>query len=195
MKTHVLPAIKMTILTFVLFAILYPLVVWGFARLSPYHGNGFLIENNGKSYYENIGQQFTENQYFWSRPSAVDYNAAGSGASNKSGSNPEYIKEVEDRITHFMSQNPTVKRDQIPTEIVTASGSGLDPHLSVKALEIQVPRIAKLRNIEEKELLRLIENNIESPLLGFLGPEKVNVLELNIALDKMAGKKGVEDVK
>jgi len=195
MKTHVLPAIKMTILTFVLFAILYPLVVWGFAQLSPNHGNGFLIENNGKSYYENIGQQFTENQYFWSRPSAVDYNAAGSGASNKSGSNPEYIKEVEDRITHFMSQNPTVNREQIPTEIVTASGSGLDPHLSVKGLEIQVPRIAKLRNIEETELLRLIENHIESPLLGFLGPEKVHVLELNIALDKMAGKKGVEDVK
>ncbi|VTP97220.1 potassium-transporting ATPase subunit C [Sphingobacterium daejeonense] len=73
--------------------------------------------------------------------------------------------------------------------------SGLDPHLSVKALEIQVPRIAKMRNIEETELLRLIENHIESPLLGFLGPEKVHVLELNIALDKMAGKKGVEDVK
>ena len=195
MKTHVLPAIKMTILTFVLFAILYPLVVWGFAQLSLNHGNGFLIENNGKSYYENISQQFTENQYFWSRPSAVDYNAAGSGGSNKSGSNPEYIKEVEDRIAHFMSQNPTVKRGQIPTEIVTASGSGLDPHLSVKALEIQVPRIAKMRNIEETELLRLIENHIESPLLGFLGPEKVHVLELNIALDKMAGKKGVEDVK
>lgn len=195
MKTHILPAIKMSILSFILLAILYPFVVWGIAQLSPNQGKGFLVEGNGKSYYKNIGQQFTEDQYFWSRPSAVDYNAAGSGGSNKAGSNPEYIQEVEGRIEHFLSHNPDVNKEQIPTEIVTASGSGLDPHLSVNALEIQVPRIAKLRGLEEPALMELIQEKTEKPLLGMFGPEKVNVLELNLALDDMANKKGVQDAQ
>lgn len=195
MKTHILPAIKMSILSFILLAILYPFVVWAIAQLSPNQGKGFLVEGNGKSYYKNIGQQFTEDQYFWSRPSAVDYNAAGSGGSNKAGSNPEYIQEVEGRIEHFLSHNPDVSKEQIPTEIVTASGSGLDPHLSVNALEIQVPRIAKLRGLEEPALMELIQVNTEKPLWGMFGPEKVNVLELNLALDNMANKKGVQDAQ
>ena len=195
MKTHILPAIKMSILSFILLAILYPFVVWAIAQLSSNQGKGFLVEGNGKSYYKNIGQQFTEDQYFWSRPSAVDYNAAGSGGSNKAGSNPEYIQEVEGRIEHFLSHNPDVNKEQIPTEIVTASGSGLDPHLSVNALEIQVPRIAKLRGLEEPALMELIQEKTEKPLLGMFGPEKVNVLELNLALDDMANKKGVQDAQ
>ncbi len=192
MKAQILPAIKMSILTFILLAILYPFVVWAIAQLSPNQGKGFLVEGNGKTYYKNIGQKFTEDQYFWSRPSAVDYNAAGSGGSNKAGSNPEYIQEVEGRIAHFLSHNPNVTKEQIPTEIVTASGSGLDPHLSVNALEIQVPRIAKLRGLGETELMSLIKEHTEKPLLGMFGPAKVNVLELNLALDALANKKGVE---
>lgn len=192
MKAQILPAIKMSILTFILLAILYPFVVWAIAQLSPNQGKGFLVEGNGKTYYKNIGQKFTEDQYFWSRPSAVDYNAAGSGGSNLAGSNPEYIQEVEGRIAHFLSHNPNVTKEQIPTEIVTASGSGLDPHLSVNALEIQVPRIAKLRGLGETELISLIKEHTENPLLGMFGPAKVNVLELNLALDALANKKGVE---
>ncbi|WP_313369100.1 potassium-transporting ATPase subunit KdpC [Sphingobacterium mizutaii] len=192
MKAQILPAIKMSILTFILLAILYPFVVWAIAQLSPNQGKGFLVEGNGKTYYKNIGQKFTEDQYFWSRPSAVEYNAAGSGGSNLAGSNPEYIQEVEGRIAHFLSHNPNVTKEQIPTEIVTASGSGLDPHLSVNALEIQVPRIAKLRGLGETELISLIKEHTENPLLGMFGPAKVNVLELNLALDALANKKGVE---
>lgn|SRR5690606_9260492 len=192
MKAQILPAIKMSILTFILLAILYPFVVWAIAQLSPNQGKGFLVEGNGKTYYKNIGQKFTEDQYFWSRPSAVDYNAAGSGGSNLAGSNPEYIQEVEGRIAHFLSHNPNVTKEQIPTEIVTASGSGLDPHLSVHALEIQVPRIAKLRGVGEPELMSLIKEHTENPLLGMFGPAKVNVLELNLGLDALANKKGVE---
>ncbi|WP_312698065.1 MULTISPECIES: potassium-transporting ATPase subunit KdpC [Sphingobacterium] len=192
MKAQILPAIKMSILSFILLAILYPFVVWAIAQLSPNQGKGFLVEGNGKTYYKNIGQKFTEDQYFWSRPSAVDYNAAGSGGSNLAGSNPEYIQEVEGRIAHFLSHNPNVTKEKIPTEIVTASGSGLDPHLSVNALEIQVPRIAKLRGLAETELISLIKEHTENPLLGMFGPAKVNVLELNLALDAIANKKGVE---
>ncbi len=195
MKAHLLPALKMTVLTFVLFAIVYPFVVWAIAQLSPNQGKGFVIEANGKTYYKNIGQKFTDDKYFWSRPSAVEYDAAGSGASNKAGSNPEYIQEVEGRITHFLSQNPKVNREQIPTEIVTASGSGLDPHLSVNALEIQVPRIAQLRGLEEPELIDLITEHTEQPLWGMFGPKKVNVLELNLALDALATEKGVQNAQ
>lgn len=195
MKAHLLPALKMTVLTFVLFAIAYPFVVWAIAQLSPNQGKGFVIEANGKTYYKNIGQKFTDDKYFWSRPSAVEYDAAGSGASNNAGSNPEYIQEVEGRITHFLSQNPKVNREQIPTEIVTASGSGLDPHLSVNALEIQVPRIAQLRGLEEPELIDLITEHTEKPLWGMFGPTKVNVLELNLALDALASEKGVQNAQ
>ncbi|WFB65185.1 potassium-transporting ATPase subunit KdpC [Sphingobacterium sp. WM] len=195
MKAHLLPALKMTVLTFVLFAIVYPFVVWAIAQLSPNQGKGFVIEANGKTYYKNIGQKFTDDKYFWSRPSAVEYDAAGSGASNNAGSNPEYIQEVEGRITHFLSQNPKVNREQIPTEIVTASGSGLDPHLSVNALEIQVPRIAQLRGLEEPELIDLITEHTEQPLWGMFGPKKVNVLELNLALDALATEKGVQNAQ
>ncbi|MGB7528093.1 potassium-transporting ATPase subunit KdpC [Sphingobacterium cellulitidis] len=195
MKAHLLPALKMTVLTFVLFAIVYPFVVWAIAQLSPNQGKGFVIEANGKTYYKNIGQKFTDDKYFWSRPSAVEYDAAGSGASNNAGSNPEYIQEVEGRITHFLSQNPKVNREQIPTEIVTASGSGLDPHLSVNALEIQVPRIAQLRGLEEPELIDLITEHTEKPLWGMFGPKKVNVLELNLALDALATEKGVQNAQ
>ena len=164
---------------------IYTLLMYGVAQFAPNSGKGFMIESKGKKYYENIAQKFTDDKYFWSRPSAVDYNAAGSGGSNKGPSNPEYLKTVHDRIDTFMLHNPTVKKGDIPSDIVTASGSGEDPNISVQAAIIQIARIANVRNIPEKDIQKLVNNNIEKPLLGLFGTEKINVLKLNLALDDM----------
>ena len=185
MKTNLLPAIKLTLLCMVLFMGVYTLVMLGIAQTAPNRGNGFIIEANGKRYYENIGQKFTFDKYFWSRPSAVDYNAAGSGGSNKGPSNPEYLKTVRDRIDTFMVHNPSVKKEEIPSDIVTASGSGEDPNISIQAAMIQIGRIAKVRNIPEDKIMNLVNEHTEKPLLGIFGPSKVNVLKLNISLDNL----------
>jgi potassium-transporting ATPase KdpC subunit len=185
MKTHLLPAIKLTIICMVFFMGIYTLVILGIAQVAPNHGKGFVIEFHGKKYYENIAQKFTKDKYFSSRPSAVDYNAAGSGASNKGPSNPDYLKTVQDRIDTFLVHNPTVKKEEIPSDIVTASGSGEDPNISVQAAKVQVKRIAKIRNISETTLLSIIEQYTEKPLLGLFGIEKINVLKLNLALDNI----------
>jgi len=135
--------------------------------------------------YALIGQKFTDDKYFWSRPSAVDYNAAGSAGSNKGPTNPEYLKQVQDRIDTFLAHNPGVRKEDIPAELVTASGSGEDPDLSPAAAKVQVKRIAAIRKIDENKIDALIEQHTEGPLLGFLGPSKVNVLKLNVALDEL----------
>jgi K+-transporting ATPase ATPase C chain len=185
MKQHILPAIKLTFLTILFFAGIYSLVVWGIARLAPNGGKGEVIEFNGQKYYVTIGQSFTEDQYFWSRPSAVGYDAAGSAGSNKGPSNGEYLTEVQARMDTFLVHNPGIDRSEIPVDLVTASGSGLDPHFSVQAAKVQVKRIARVRGLSEDVLLRLIRENTEKPLLGLFGAEKINVLKLNLALDKM----------
>ncbi len=185
MKQHILPAIKLTFLTILFFAGVYSLVVWGIAQFAPNGGKGKIIELNGQKYYDNIGQSFTEDRYFWSRPSAVGYNAAGSAGSNKGPSNKEYLAEVQARIDTFLVRNPGVDKSQIPVDLVTASGSGLDPHFSVQAAKVQVKRIAKVRHIEEAKLNELIDRYTEKPLWGLFGPEKINVLKLNIALDEL----------
>ena len=185
MKKHILPAIKLTIIMILFFTVIYPLAVWGIAQLTPNSGEGEIIEYNGKKYYANIGQSFTADNYFWSRPSAVDYNAAGSGGSNKGPSNAEYLAVVKSRIDTFLVHNPGVHKSEIPVDLVTASGSGLDPNFSIQAAKVQVKRIAKVRNIDEAKLRQLIKEQTEKPLLGLFGPEKINVLKLNIALDKL----------
>jgi len=185
MKKHILPAIKLTVVMILFFTVLYPLVVWGIAQFAPNSGKGEIIEHNGKKYYTNIGQSFSEDQYFWSRPSAVDYDAGGSGGSNKGAYNEEYLAEVQARIDTFMVHNPEVKKSEIPVDLVTASGSGLDPNFSVQAAKVQVKRIAKIRSIDETELNKLIEQHTEKPLWGLFGTEKINVLKLNIALDEL----------
>ena len=163
----------------------YTLIILGIAQMAPNHGKGFVIETHGKKYYENIGQKFTADKYFWSRPSAVDYNAAGSGGSNKGPSNPEYLKTVSDRIDTFLAHNPTVKKADIPSDIVTASGSGEDPNISVQAALIQTERIAKVRNLTAENLKMLVNNHIEKPLFGIFGIEKINVLKLNLDLEQV----------
>lgn len=188
MKKHILSAIKLTAMCIILFAVIYPALVFAMAQLAPNHGKGKTVEFNNKKYYSNIGQAFTEDQYFSSRPSAVDYNSAGSGGSNKGPSNKEYLQQVQARIDTLMMKNPGLSKSQIPADLVTASGSGLDPNFSVQSAKIQAKRIAKIRNIDESKINQLIEKNIEKPFLGMFGPEKINVLKLNIALDQITTK-------
>jgi len=185
MKPFIFQSIRITLVFLVLFSGIYTILVLGFAQLSRHKGNGETIMNNGKKYYSNIGQTFTNDAYFWSRPSAVAYNAAGSAGSNKGPTNPDYLKQVKARIDTFLAHNPTAKASEIPSELVTASGSGLDPHISVDAANIQVKRIAKIRGIAAGNLQQLIMNNTEKPLFGFLGTETVHVLKLNLALDHL----------
>ena len=185
MKTHLLPAIKLTLVTLVAFAVAYPLVLLGIAQLAPNNGRGQIIEKEGRKYYANIGQAFTAARYFNSRPSMVDYNAAGSGASNKGPSNEAYLGVVQARIDTFLTHNPGMSKSAIPVELVTASGSGLDPHISPKAARAQVKRIAAIRNIPADKLDALIAAYTEKPLLDLMGPAKINVLKLNLALDAL----------
>jgi K+-transporting ATPase ATPase C chain len=186
MKQHILPAIKLTLITLIFFSGVYTLFIWLIAQAAPGKGLGQTVTVNGKTIgYTLEGQNFTQDKYFWSRPSAVGYNAMGSGGSNKGPSNPDYLKDVQSKIDSFMLHNPGVKKEDIPSELVTASGSGLDPDLSPKAAFVQIARIAKARNIDENKIKNLVDENIDKPLLGLLGTEKVNVLKLNIALDQM----------
>jgi K+-transporting ATPase ATPase C chain len=185
MKKELLSAFKLTILSILLLVVGYSTIVWGIAQLAPNNGKGETVVHNGKKYYLNIGQTFNEDKYFWSRPSAVDYNAAGSGGSNKAASNKEYLQQVQARIDTFLIHNPEVKKTEIPVDLVTASGSGLDPHISIAAAKIQIKRIAKTRGISEENLLQLIASNTEKPLINLFGPVKINVLKLNLALDQL----------
>jgi K+-transporting ATPase ATPase C chain len=162
---------------------IYTVIMLGVAQLAPNKGHGFIVEANGKKYYENIAQKFTDDKYFWPRPSAVNYNAAGSGGSNKGPSNPDYLATVQARVDTFMVHNPDIKKIDIPSDMVTASGSGEDPNISVQGAFVQVPRIAKARNISEDQVKALINQNIEKPFLSLFGTEKMNVLKLNIALN------------
>ena len=186
MKKYVWPSVKLTLVLIILCSVLYPLLIAGVAKFAPGGGKGETLMVDGKIVgYANIGQKFTDDKYFWSRPSAVDYNAAGSAGSNKGPTNPGYLKLVRERIDTFLVHNPGVKKEDIPAELVTASGSGLDPDVSPQGAYVQVARIAKTRNISEEKIKALVAQQIQKPLLGLFGPEKVNVLKLNIELDKL----------
>ncbi len=185
MKENIIPAIRLTLFCAVFFSGIYTLSILGIAQLAPNQGKGEIVTVNGKHHHINVAQKFVDNTYFWSRPSAVDYNAAGSGGSNKGPNNPDYLTEVESRIDTFLLKNPTVKRNEVPSELVTASGSGLDPNISVLGAKVQAKRIADARKISEGKVLEVIQKNTEKPLFGLLGTEKINVLQLNIELDKL----------
>lgn len=185
MKKNITIAIRLTLVCMAFFCGFYTLTIWGIAQIVPGQGKGLIITENGKNHHINVGQNFNSDKYFWSRPSAVDYNAAGSGGSNKGPSNPEYLAQVQARIDTFLIHNPEVKKSEIPSDLVTASGSGIDPHISVQAANIQIRRIALCRNLSTVELNKLVANNTELPLLGLFGTERINVLKLNIELDKL----------
>ena len=183
MKSQIFPALKLTFLCLLLFSVIYPLSVWAIAQLAPNKGRGEIVEKEGRVVgYVNVGQSFTDDKYFNSRPSAVSYNAGGSGGSNKGPSNPDYLKDVQTRIDTFLAHNPSVSKAQIPSELVTASGSGLDPHLSPQGAMVQVARIAKERGISEDKIKDLVQKNISKPIVGM---PTVNVLALNLGLDAL----------
>jgi K+-transporting ATPase ATPase C chain len=187
MKKYILPSIRLTLVFTVLLSVLYPIFISFAAKLSKGEGSGEKVYLNGKAVgYKLIGQSFTKPEYFWGRPSAVAYNAAGSAGSNKGPSNPDYLKEVSNRIDTLLKYHPGLKKNEIPVELVTASGSGLDPNISVAGAEIQAKRIAAYRQIPLSKVLKLIAVNTEKPLLGLFGPSKINVLALNIELEKLS---------
>ncbi|HSU27748.1 MAG TPA: K(+)-transporting ATPase subunit C [Chitinophagaceae bacterium] len=184
MKKNILISLKLTGVLIVLCAVLYPLLIAAVGKATPGGGKGETLSVNGKVVgYALIGQKFTDDKYFWGRPSAVDYNAGGSGGSNKGPSNPDYLQIVQDRIDSFLVHNPGVKKEEIPAEMVTASGSGLDPDISPAGAYIQVKRIATIRGLPEEEVKALVDKHIDK---SWIGPkEKINVLKLNIALDEL----------
>lgn len=184
MKKNLLISLKLTLVIIILCAVLYPLLIAGIGKATPGGGKGETIKVNGKVVgYARIGQKFTDDKYFWGRPSAVDYNAAGSAGSNKGPSNPDYLKTVQDRIDTFLAHNPGIKKEEIPAEMVTASGSGLDPDISPAGAYIQVKRIAAVRGLPEEKIKALVDKHIDR---SWIGPkEKINVLKLNVALDEL----------
>lgn len=184
MKQHIFSAIKLTLFCLVFFCGVYTLLVLGIAQAAPDKGEGQTITVSGRKVgYALEGQLFTADHYFNGRPSAAGYNAAGSSGSNKGPSNPDYLKVVSDRIDSFMVHNPGIERKNIPADLVTASGSGLDPNISLQGALVQVNRIARVRNLPNEKITNLVRSVIEkSPMNGI---EKINVLKLNIALDQL----------
>ena len=178
-------SLKYTLAMCVLLTLGYVLVLRLVARVaSPNDGEAELVYADGKAVgAANVGQIFTDSIYFWGRPSAVDYDGGGAGGSNKGITNPEYLAEVEGRIAAFLEAHPYLSREEVPSEMVTASGSGLDPDISVRGAEVQARRVAQARGMDEQEVLRIIGEQTEGPWLGLFGTSKVNVLKLNVALD------------
>jgi K+-transporting ATPase ATPase C chain len=174
------------LITLILFGVLYPGFVWLVAFAAPENATGLPITTNGHIIgFENIGQPFDTDRYFNSRPSAVGYNAAATGGSNQGPTNPAHLQAVKDRLDTLLVHNPGVAAGQVPSELVTASGGGLDPHISPVGALLQVPRIARARSIPEADLRTLVEKHTEQPWLGVWGMPRVNVLKINLALDNL----------
>ena len=185
MIRHLKTAALMTVVTTVLLGLVYPLVVTGLAQVMfPDKANGQLIERNGRVIGSRIiGQPFTSAGYFHSRPSAAGtgYDAGASSGSNLGPTNRKLIDRVAADVARLQRDDPSTP---VPIDLVTASGSGLDPHISPAAALYQVPRVARERGMPEAELRQLVESRIEARQLGFLGEPVLNVLLLNLALDE-----------
>jgi K+-transporting ATPase ATPase C chain len=185
--------IKPAILMFIVFTVIcggiYPAVVTGIAHtLFPKQANGsFIKDKNGRTVGSSlIGQPFSDPKYFRPRPSATTdfgYNPMGSGGSNSGPTNPDYLKTVADRVKGLRDAGVT---GPVPADLVQASASGLDPHITPEAAEVQIPRVAKARYMTEGALRKLVSAHTEDRQLGLLGEPRVNVLALNLALDKLA---------
>ncbi|HWX55058.1 MAG TPA: potassium-transporting ATPase subunit KdpC [Verrucomicrobiae bacterium] len=186
MKKNLITAILMTVVTTVLLGVIYPLVVTGLAQIWRDKANGQLITRNGVVVGSRIiGQPFTGETYFHPRPSAAGngYDAANSGGSNYGPTNKKLIARVQGDVATLQAENPG---RPVPVDLVTTSGSGLDPHITLAGAEFQMPRVARARNIGKDDLPRLqqlVRDHTEGRQFGFLGEPRVNVLELNLALD------------
>lgn len=182
------PALMTLLLLTIITGLLYPLALTGVAQaLFPRQANGSLIVQNGQVLGSSlIGQPFDDLKYFWSRPSATSpfpYNAAASGGSNLGPTNPALIKAVQDRVATLTAADPDNPLP-IPVDLITASGSGLDPHLSPAAADYQVRRVARARAMDEDVVRRLVAEHTEGRQWGVLGEPRVNVLLVNLALDR-----------
>jgi K+-transporting ATPase ATPase C chain len=190
MKDQIRPSLTMLLILTVLTGLVYPLAVTGLAQLFfPDQANGSLIVHNGKVIGSKlIGQYFDKPEYFWSRPSATSpfpYNAAASGGSNLGPTNPALIEAVKARVAALRAADPG-NDSPIPVDLVTASGSGLDPHISPAAALYQVKRVARARDVDENRIRGLIARHTEGRQFGLLGERRVNVLQLNLALDALS---------
>jgi potassium-transporting ATPase KdpC subunit len=187
MKAQFRPALFLLLIFTFLTGLIYPLVVTGISQLAfPHQANGSLILSNGQVVgSELIGQQFADPRYFWGRLSATGpnpYNADASSGSNYGPTNPALLDEVKARIEALKATDPG-NSQPIPVDLVTSSGSGLDPNISVAAALYQLPRVARLRGLSETAVQQLVDKYTTGRTLGFLGEPRVNVLELNLALD------------
>lgn len=181
-------AIRVFVVLAVLTGLVYPLVITGVAQaMFPQQANGSLIRQDGRVVGSSlIGRHFDDRKYFWGRPSETSpdpYNGASSSGSNLGPTNPDLMMAIQGRVDALRAADPG--NDQpIPTDLVTASGSGLDPHISVPAAEYQIPRIARLRGMKETDVRTLVAKNTHGPDFGVFGERVVNVQELNLDLDR-----------
>jgi K+-transporting ATPase ATPase C chain len=190
MRTHLRPAILLLLSLTLLTGVLYPLVVTGIAQVVfPFQANGSILVKDGRKLGSAlIGQPFSDPKYFWSRPSATSpfpYNAAASSGSNLGPTNPALLQAVKERLAALNAADPD-NRAPVPVDLVTASASGLDPHISPAAAHYQIPRVARVRRLDEASVRKLVDRNIEPRQWLVLGEPHVNVLALNLALDAAA---------
>jgi K+-transporting ATPase ATPase C chain len=201
MLREIRPAIVLVITLMLITGVVYPFAITGIAQvIFPYKAQGSLVERDGKVVGSAlIGQEFTSEAYFHGRPSATTapdpndsaktvpapYNAANSGGSNLGPTSKSLIERIQGDIEKLKLENPSA---QVPADLVTTSGSGLDPHISPEAALFQVPRVAKVRNLPENRVRQLVAENTSDRLVGLLGEPRVNVLELNLALDRVAAR-------
>jgi K+-transporting ATPase ATPase C chain len=181
--------ILFTAVTMVLLGGLYHVLLWGIgSAIFSAQTEGTLIRRSDGTVVGSrlIAQEFTRSEYFRPRPSAAGYNAASTGGSNYGPSNPDHLKAVQERIDAIVKEDG-VQASQIPSEMVTASGAGMDPHIPPAAAELQVARVAGSRKVDAARVRDLVAAHTEPPTFGFLGRARVNVLELNLALDSTFG--------
>lgn len=182
-----LTAVRASLVFIVLCGIAYPLTVTGAAQLlMPHQASGSLLQDSqGKVVgSELIGQNFKDPKFFQGRVSSIDYNGGGSGSNNYAPSNPDMLERTKASIEEWKKNNPDVPVSQLPVDLVTNSGSGLDPHISPKAAEAQIPRISKLNGLSQSELQKLVAEHTQGRDLGVFGEPRVNVLKLNLALSE-----------